>query len=174
MMARHDDFTPRADEDFSSAQLWRKTSQATRQIYTIDVSEPFDLSCDSNRVSEMRDRELYDTVYSSASPKPGTFHSLPMVKLTVVGSAFIFNQIRIMVGLAVAVGRGIVPEEYVDWVLTLPRAPMLPLAPPGNLVLRDVDFDAKYVTLELIRGVEMTEHRYACAPFQIFHLLRAS
>eukprot|EP01138_Halocafeteria_seosinensis_P005619 gb/GECG01005742.1/.p1 GENE.gb/GECG01005742.1/~~gb/GECG01005742.1/.p1 ORF type:complete len:826 (+),score=109.87 gb/GECG01005742.1/:1-2478(+) len=140
----HDDFTPRTDEDFSSVSLWKKTSNGVRQIYAIDVSEPFTFSVSPQSVSQMRDQELYDSVFSPQDPNSDTFCSLPLIKTSLIGSAFIFNQIRHMVGLAVAVGRGIVSEEYVDWALSLPRVPMLPLAPPGTLLLRDVDFDAKY------------------------------
>ena len=66
------------------------------------------------------------------------------LRVRVRGGSFLLNQIRLMVGAALAVARGVLP----DWLLaaSLSKEPTvavagLPLAPPEGLVLVDASFD---------------------------------
>lgn len=45
---------------------------------------------------------------------------VPTVKLYVYGESFMYNMIRHMVGMAVAVARGVVPVHYVPASLAMP------------------------------------------------------
>ena len=62
------------------------------------------------------------------------------VKLTVSGASFMLHQIRHMVGAAVLVALGKMPQELLQAALAPPVRMNLPLAPPGTLVLRGADF----------------------------------
>jgi tRNA pseudouridine(38-40) synthase len=63
-----------------------------------------------------------------------------LVCVTVHGSGFLLNQIRFMLGCALAVHHGVLPREYARAALILPEAPRLPLAPAGGLVQGEVHF----------------------------------
>ena len=65
---------------------------------------------------------------------------VPCVKLTVSGASFMLHQIRHMVGAAVLVALGKMPQELLSAALAPPVRINLPLAPPGTLVLRGADF----------------------------------
>ena len=63
------------------------------------------------------------------------------VEVTVKGESFMFNQIRLMVGTALAVSAGLIPLELLECALSEPaRMGRLPLAPPETLVLMQSDF----------------------------------
>lgn len=63
------------------------------------------------------------------------------VEVTVKGESFMYNQIRHMVGAALAVSAGLVPLELLECALSEPaRMGRLPLAPPETLVLMQSDF----------------------------------
>lgn len=64
----------------------------------------------------------------------------PCVKLSVCGASFMLHQIRHMVGGAVLVALGKMPQELLQAALAPPVRMNLPLAPPGTLVLRGADF----------------------------------
>lgn len=73
----------------------------------------------------------------------------PSVVLRITGRSFLYHQIRGMVGLAVAVVSGMVPEAYLGFALSEQCNVKVPLAPAGNLVLaecafRDDDFAAPW------------------------------
>ena len=65
---------------------------------------------------------------------------VPLVRIRVRGTSFLYNQIRYMVGAAVAVARGVLPSWHLDAALQAPFAVPVPLAPPTGLLLVDAGF----------------------------------
>lgn len=64
------------------------------------------------------------------------------VRMHVHGQSFLMNQIRKMVGLAVAVYRGVAPPEAVHWALDPTRDFSTPMAPELGLFLYESKFDS--------------------------------
>lgn len=62
------------------------------------------------------------------------------VELTVEGDSFMYNQIRHMVGGALAVSSGHLPLQFLECALSEPARARLPLAPPETLVLVGSEF----------------------------------
>ncbi len=89
-----DDFDLYADELFTSTQLWRFGAAAKRFVYSV-----------------------------SCEPTSEVLQGVPMAVVTLTASSFMMHQIRHMMGLAIAVARGIVPLEFVSAALSLPRCP---------------------------------------------------
>ncbi len=61
-----------------------------------------------------------------------------LVHIDVIGSGFMRNMVRIMVGTLVEIGKGRMPPEYVSSCLTVPGAKAGPTAPPHGLCLMEV------------------------------------
>jgi len=61
--------------------------------------------------------------------------STDLVRITLRGQFFLYNQIRIMVGSAVAVCAGFLSDEMMDFALKLPVEMHMPLMPPDGLLL---------------------------------------
>lgn len=56
------------------------------------------------------------------------------------GQSFLYNQIRLMIGSALAVVTGLLPEEAMDAALHTPYMIYSPLAPAEGLYLRRITF----------------------------------
>lgn len=56
------------------------------------------------------------------------------------GQSFLYNQIRLMIGGALAVVTGLLPEEALDAALTTPYMIYSPLAPAEGLYLKRLTF----------------------------------
>lgn len=84
------------------------------------------------------------TTYSPASPSP-----YGLVRITLHGSSFLLNQIRMMVGAALFVLHGRLPREYLKAAFSLPLMPMpFPKAPSAGLVQAEVHFkEGTFTTL---------------------------
>eukprot|EP00892_Ulva_mutabilis_P009054 jgi/Ulvmu1/6520/UM003_0153.1 len=67
-------------------------------------------------------------------------NSVPAVKIAVHGESFMFNMIRHLVGMSVAVARGALPLEFVEPSLCMSALCTVPLAPPESLVLSENEF----------------------------------
>ena len=100
----------------------------------------------SNIYHVPRDEILYRTIYScfceeavSMGPKNTAF-----LKIVLTGNSFIYNQIRYMVGLAVAVVRGDVPLRYLEIALNGRVGVTLPKAPASGLLLYSYVFRPKH------------------------------
>ena len=88
------DFGGYPEHLFDTPQLWKVDSAAARTVYDATV-------------------DVDET----------TFPGEPMAVVTLTASSFMMHQVRHMVGLAIAVSRGIVPLEYLHAALTMPRFP---------------------------------------------------
>ena len=64
------------------------------------------------------------------------------VRCEVVGQSFLYHQIRKMIGLALAVVRGIAPAESLSIALNSKRKFNVPLAPETSLLLEECIFDS--------------------------------
>jgi tRNA pseudouridine38-40 synthase len=62
---------------------------------------------------------------------------VPCLRLSVKGDSFMLNQIRNMIGAAVAVSRGVMPAELLPVALSAPGRVAVPRAPPHTLMLYD-------------------------------------
>lgn len=65
---------------------------------------------------------------------------VPLVRVRVRGTSFLYNQIRYMVGAAVAVARGVLPAWHLDAAMQAPFSVPVPLAPPTGLLLVNAGF----------------------------------
>lgn len=135
---QHDDFGLWSQDHYASVDHWKIQQPGFRTMLGVDVSAPFVLAAPAERVQAA----LKDVWVQAASPLPdlaslgGQWHSLPLVRVSITGSSFMYNQIRHMVGLAMAVAMGCAPADGVQRALAMPRVPMVPLAPGSGLLLR--------------------------------------
>jgi tRNA pseudouridine(38-40) synthase len=84
---------------------------------------------------------IYRCTASVYVPADGTEGAPPMIRIKIRGQGFLLHQIRIIVGTAVLVARGQLPELIVDLALGIPLQFNLPMAPAEGLVLVDAGFD---------------------------------
>ncbi|CAE8639342.1 unnamed protein product [Polarella glacialis] len=63
-----------------------------------------------------------------------------LLRIRLRGQFFLYNQIRLMVGTAVAIVTGALPEELLEMALLLTIEMHMPLAPPTGLLLRTAGF----------------------------------
>ena len=113
----------------------------------IDLDGTF-ISSDGERRSNIyhvpREEILYRTIYSCFCEEAvsiGPKHTF--LKIVLTGNSFIYNQIRYMVGLAVAVVRGDVPLKYLEIALNGRVGVTLPKAPACGLLLHSYVFRPK-------------------------------
>lgn len=62
------------------------------------------------------------------------------LRIRLRGKFFLYNQIRLLVGSAVAVTVGALPEEFIELALQLRVTMHMPMAPPTGLMLRTAGF----------------------------------
>eukprot|EP01025_Chloroclados_australasicus_P060037 TRINITY_DN764_c0_g1_i1.p1 TRINITY_DN764_c0_g1~~TRINITY_DN764_c0_g1_i1.p1 ORF type:complete len:607 (-),score=39.44 TRINITY_DN764_c0_g1_i1:535-2355(-) len=93
-------------------------------------------------VEDMVERPHYRTIRSFSFEGPYYLDndSVACIKLTVTGTSFMLNQIRKMVGMVIAVMRGLYPVEFLRASMTAPARAILPVAPPETLVLAAAAF----------------------------------
>ena len=70
-------------------------------------------------------------------------NGMSMVKLRVCGQSFLLHQIRLMVGTAIAVVRGILPSRIIETALASPYHILLPMAPAEGTHLRSNPVEAQ-------------------------------
>lgn len=63
-----------------------------------------------------------------------------LLRIVLRGQFFLYNQIRLMVGTAVAIVAGVLPEELLEAALVLTTEMHMPLAPATGLLLRTAGF----------------------------------
>ena len=108
-----------------------------------------------------------------ALPGIRDIHGHRVAVLEVVGQSFLLNQIRKMVGAAVAVHRGVLPADYVHTALTSREGVHTPCAPEVGLYLAESMFGAynkrwaaSHAALELSQFGQQVEE------FEAAHVLR--
>ena len=136
-----------------------------------DAMQPLDRCNSSAALSTVRNLDVFDaatsesTVKSGASgvaaqltqaqtePSMGTqlgtaaSPTLPsqrpkLLRITIRGSGFMYNQIRYMIGAAIGVHSGALPPDAISSALMLPIVPPMPRAPSDGLVLGEVHYAA--------------------------------
>lgn len=78
--------------------------------------------------------------FTADDPRRLVEGGVPCLRLEVQGDSFMLNQIRNMVGAAVAVARGIVRPELLPVALSAPGRVTVPKAPPHTLLLSGNEF----------------------------------
>lgn len=73
--------------------------------------------------------------HSNDSDKCDNSESEPIIRIRILGQAFLLNQIRLMVGAAVSVVRGVQPIESIKLAMEAPLFVPCPLAPAQGLLL---------------------------------------
>eukprot|EP00434_Breviolum_minutum_P005134 symbB.v1.2.004526.t3/scaffold257.1/size249567/7 len=63
-----------------------------------------------------------------------------LLRIVLRGQFFLYNQIRLMVGTAVAIVAGVLPEELLESALVLTTEMHMPMAPATGLLLRTAGF----------------------------------
>lgn len=114
----YDDFTHLPDELFGDPRMWKISPGSFRLVSRCETGTPF------------------------LAPHRESGGAVALLPVHFAGSGFIYNQIRHMVGMIVAVTRGFLPPSSIPAALSMPRCPPLPLAPAGGLVLRGADWAA--------------------------------
>ena len=80
------------------------------------------------------------TIYSFRAEGVSTVNGVEMVVCRVRGQAFLLHQIRLMIGSAILVARGILPKMAIDLAFLAPHHINFPMAPAEGLVLVNSGF----------------------------------
>ncbi len=91
------------------------------------------------KVNQSIDTQRYIIEYKCSDPI--IIDGVEVVVATVHGASFIYNQIRKMIGFALCVIRGIIPEEEFDSALNAKYSCRVPTAPGDGLMLDLLYFD---------------------------------
>ncbi|GAX79596.1 hypothetical protein CEUSTIGMA_g7037.t1 [Chlamydomonas eustigma] len=91
-----------------------------------------------NRVTQTFYRKIFS--FDASEPEPLVEGGMSCMRLTVHGQSFMLHHIRHMIGTAIAVTLGILPEELLVASMLPPARVTLPRAPPHTLLLSDCRF----------------------------------
>ena len=80
------------------------------------------------------------TIYSFRAEGVSTVDGVEMVVCRVRGQAFLLHQIRLMIGSAILVARGLLPKMTIDLAFLAPHHINFPMAPAEGLVLVNSGF----------------------------------
>lgn len=89
------------------------------------------------------------SIYSCSGSLIRDFYGEPYLRVHIVGQAFLFNQIRCMIGGAVAVATKGMSRTMFDAALDTNRIIRIPIAPAEGLVLLSSSFGGKLHTVSL-------------------------
>ena len=76
-----------------------------------------------------------------ADPDVAMVGGKEMVRVRIVGQSFLLHQIRLMIGCAILITRGIMPLMALDFALQVPKHVLFPMAPAEGLVLVNAGFN---------------------------------
>lgn len=85
--------------------------------------------------------------------------SEPFVAVTFQGSSFLYNQIRLLIGGAVAALNGLIPEEALAMALDSPYLLYSPLAPAEGLYLRHITFGRRSKNPVVMHEEDLPPHQ---------------
>ncbi len=76
-----------------------------------------------------------------ADPEVASVAGQEMVRVRLVGQSFLLHQIRLMLGCAILITRGVMPPMTLDFALQVPKHVLFPMAPAEGLVLVNAGFN---------------------------------
>lgn len=79
--------------------------------------------------------------------------------VTFQGSSFLYNQIRLLIGGAVAALNGLIPEEALAMALDSPYLLYSPLAPAEGLYLRHITFGRRSKNPVVMHEEDLPPHQ---------------
>ncbi|RHY73374.1 hypothetical protein DYB30_008432 [Aphanomyces astaci] len=91
------------------------------------------------------------TIYACRGTLVPDMHGEPYVHIHLTGASFLLNQIRCMVGAAMAVATGAMTPSLFDAALRTNQVVSVPTAPAEGLVLSSCGFGAKQHLISLLR-----------------------
>lgn len=112
----------------------------------VDAASQFEDAAATTRKALPRHRR---SVYSCSASLLSDFCGQPFVRVHVVGQAFLFNQIRCMIGGALAVASQGISRTMFDAALVTNRIIRIPVAPAEGLVLLSSSFGGKLHSVSL-------------------------
>lgn len=89
------------------------------------------------------------TIYSCSGSMIEDFKGEPYVRISIVGQAFLLNQIRCMIGGALALATGVMSQKAFDAALHTDCVVQVPIAPAEGLLLRSSSFGGKLHSVSL-------------------------
>lgn len=112
----------------------------------IEGASQFENEEETTRKSLPRHRR---SIYSCSASLIQDFYGEPFLRVHIVGQAFLFNQIRCMIGGAVAVATKGMSRTMFDAALDTNRIIRIPVAPAEGLILLSSSFGGKLHTVSL-------------------------
>lgn len=112
----------------------------------IEGASQFENEEETTRKSLPRHRR---SIYSCSASLIQDFYGEPFLRVHIVGQAFLFNQIRCMLGGAVAVATKGMSRTMFDAALDTNRIIRIPVAPAEGLILLSSSFGGKLHTVSL-------------------------
>ena len=98
-------------------------------------------------------------LHPDSSSGSGVRMSEPFVAVTFQGSSFLYNQIRLLIGGAVAALNGLIPEEALAMALDSPYLLYSPLAPAEGLYLRHITFGRRSKNPVVMHEEDLPPHQ---------------
>ena len=110
----------------------------------------------------MRDRAVQEktrtVIYRCrADPDVARVGDQEMIIVRLVGQSFLLHQIRLMMGCAILITRGVMPSMALDFALQVPKHILFPMAPPEGLVLVNAGFNRNCNGLSMALDPAMEE-----------------
>lgn len=118
-----------------------------------DDASQFENEQETTRKSLPRHRRA---IYSCSASLINDFYGAPFLRVHIVGQAFLFNQIRCMIGGALAVASKGISRTMFDAALNTNRIIRIPVAPAEGLILLSSSFGGKLHTVSLYRDPNTT------------------
>lgn len=118
----------------------------TDDVAAVSSASQFETTEETTRKSLPRHRR---SIYSCSASLIRDFYGEPFLRVHIVGQAFLFNQIRCMIGGAVAVASKTMTRTMFDAALDTNRIIRIPIAPAEGLILLSSSFGGKLHTVSL-------------------------
>lgn len=148
------DFHPRrvnSKRTYVYSILNRKISLPTERLYSYFVYYDLDVNVMSEAAAYLvgeHDFKSFSSIRTQVLDTVRRIYKLNvakeghMIRMTITGSGFLYNMVRIIAGTLIEVGRGqIVPEDIDGMLKGLNRSLAGPTAPAHGLALMGIDYD---------------------------------
>ncbi|MEG1848070.1 MAG: tRNA pseudouridine(38-40) synthase TruA [Lachnospiraceae bacterium] len=147
------DFHPRFCDSIKTYQyqIWNaKIPLPTLRLYSHFTYLPLDVSLMQQACPYLIGKHDFKSFCSQHSQAKTTVRTITdlhlekqgnLITITISGTGFLYNMVRIIVGTLMKVGQGIYPPEYVKEILeSADRRKAGPVAPPNGLMLLSYQF----------------------------------